>query len=92
VDDTAQLPAGVLGPDPVMLTDAADLAQRLAKGRQASDCAARTIATYALEHSPEVEGSCALQIVKDQFQKSQSFVDMYVSLLTSTGFATRDIE
>jgi hypothetical protein len=92
VDDTAQLPAGVLGPDPVMLTDAADLAQRLAQGRQASDCAARNIATYALEHSPEVEGSCALQIVKDQFQKSQSFVDMYVSLLTSPGFATRDIE
>jgi hypothetical protein len=92
VDDTAQVPAGVLGPDPVVLKDAADLAQRLAQGRQASDCATRNIATYALEHSPEVEGSCALQVIKDQFQKSQSFADMYVSLLTSPGFATRDIE
>ncbi len=92
VDDSAQVPAGVLGPDPVVLKDAADLAQRLAQGRQASDCATRNIATYALEHSPEVEGSCALQVVKDQFQKSQSFAVMYVSLLTSPGFATRDIE
>ncbi len=92
VDDTAQLPAGVLGPDPVTLTDAADLAKRLAQGRQASDCAAKNIATYALEHSPEVEGSCALQIIKDQFQKHQSLTEMYVSVLTSPGFATRDIE
>jgi len=92
VDDTGQVPAGILGPDAVTLQDAADLAQRLAQGREASDCAAKNIATYALEHSPEVEGSCSLQLSKDQFQKSQSLADMYVSILTSPGFATRDIE
>jgi len=92
VDDTGQVPAGILGPDAVTLKDATDLAQRLAQGREASDCAAKNIATYALEHSPEVEGSCSLQLIKDQFQKSQSLADMYVSILTSPGFATRDIE
>jgi Protein of unknown function (DUF1592)/Protein of unknown function (DUF1588)/Protein of unknown function (DUF1595) len=94
IDDTATVSAGVLlgePPNPVSLKGVDDLAQILIKGRQASDSAADTLATYMLEHSPDVEGSCALQTVKDSFQKSGSFADLFVSILTSPAFVTRDL-
>jgi hypothetical protein len=69
-----------------------DVAQLFLSGRQVSDCAASTLATYTLDHSPESEGSCLLQTVKDAFHQSQSLTDLFTSILTSPAFLTRDIE
>jgi hypothetical protein len=82
---TASIPA-------VKLNGAADVAQLFVGGRQVSDCAASTLATYTLDHSPEKEGSCQLQNLKDAFHQSQSFADLFTSILTSPAFLTRDIE
>jgi hypothetical protein len=76
----------------VQLKGAADVAQLFVSGRQVSDCAAGTLATYTLDHSPEKEGSCQLQNLKDAFRQSQSFTDLFTSILTSPAFLTRDIE
>jgi len=45
-----------------------------------------------LDHSPDVEGSCELQTVKNSFQTNGSFTQLFASILTSPAFATRDIE
>jgi Protein of unknown function (DUF1592)/Protein of unknown function (DUF1588)/Protein of unknown function (DUF1595) len=94
IDNTATVPAGVLlgTTTPTAVTSADDVAQLFIKGRQVSDCAADNLATYMLEHSPDVEGSCELQTVKDSFQASGSFALLFASILTSPAFATRDIE
>jgi len=94
IDDTATVPEGVLlGTDtPTKVKGADDVAQLFIKSRQVSDCAAGTLATYMLEHSPEVEGSCDLQSVKDSFQASGSFAQLFASILTSPAFATRDLQ
>jgi len=94
IDDTATVPPGVLlgTTTPTMVKGADDVAQLFIKGRQVSDCAAGTLATYMLEHSPEVEGSCDLQAVRDSFQASGSFAQLFASILTSPAFATRDIQ
>ena len=73
-----------------MLTGVSDLAQMFAKGRQVSDCAAGVLATYMLEHNPDTQGSCALQAVRDRFQTSGSFSDLFTSILTSPAFLSRD--
>ena len=80
---------GTMTPTPVSGVD--DVAQMFVQGRQVSDCAADTLATYTLEHSPDVEGSCDLQTVKDSFHTSGSFAQLFASILTSPAFATRDI-
>jgi hypothetical protein len=95
VDDSATVPAGVLLDQPsmpAMLSGVGDVAQLFVKGRQVSDCAAGSIATYTLDHSPDVEGSCELQAVRDRFLRSGSFSDLFASILTSPAFLTRDIE
>jgi len=94
IDSTSTVPAGVIlgTTTPTAVTGAADVAQLFIKGRQVSDCAADNLATYMLEHSPDVEGSCELQTVKNSFQASGSFAQLFVSILTSPAFATRDIE
>jgi len=95
LDDTATVPAGVLQDQPrvpIMLTGVSEVAQLFTAGRQVSDCAADNLATYTLEHSPDVEGSCALQTVKDRFHQGGSFPDLFASILTSPAFLTRDIE
>jgi len=95
IDDTATVPAGVLQDQPrvpIMLTGVSEVAQLFTAGRQISDCAADNLATYTLEHSPDVEGSCALQTVKDRFHQGGSFPDLFASILTSPAFLTRDIE
>jgi len=86
------LMVGVASIPAVQLKGAADVAQLFASGRQVSDCAAGTLATYTLDHSPEKEGSCQLQNLKDAFRQSQSFTDLFTSILTSPAFLTRDIE
>jgi hypothetical protein len=94
IDDSATVPVGVLqglSTMPIMLSGVSDVAQLFVKGRQVSDCAADNLATYALQHSPDVEGSCDLQTVKDQFQQSGSFPDLFTSVLTSPAFRTRDL-
>ncbi len=93
IDDTATVMTGVFEGTtrPTMVSGAADAAQMLIKGRQVSDCAADTLATYVLEHSPDVEGSCGLSAVKDSFQASGSIAQLFASILTSPAFATRDI-
>jgi uncharacterized protein DUF1592/uncharacterized protein DUF1588/uncharacterized protein DUF1595/uncharacterized protein DUF1587 len=94
IDDSATVPAGVLTDQPrmpIMLSGVGDVAKLFVTGRQVSDCAADNLATYALEHSPDVEGSCDLQNVKDRFQQSGSFPDLFTSILTSPAFLTRDL-
>jgi hypothetical protein len=76
---------------PTPVSGVNDVAQMFVQGRQVSDCAADTLATYTLEHSPEVEGSCDLGTVKDAFHTSGSFAQLFTSILTSPAFATRDI-
>jgi hypothetical protein len=94
INDTAAVPEGVLAGTTTrtMLSGADEVAQLFIKGRQVSDCAADTLATYMLEHSPDVEGSCSLQTVKDSFQASGSFSQLFASILASPAFATRDIQ
>jgi hypothetical protein len=86
--------AGVLdGGDPgtpVMLAGVNDLARRFMQGRQVSDCAAQTLVTYTLDHGQDVNGSCDLQTVKNRFQQSGSFSDLFMSVFTSPAFLTRD--
>jgi len=81
--------AGTTMPTPVSGVD--DVARMFVQGRQASDCAATNLATYVLEHSPDVEGSCDMGTVKDSFHASGSFSQLFASILTSPAFATRDI-
>lgn len=90
IDDTATVLLGTTPPTAV--TGADDVAQLFINGRQVSDCAADNLATYMLEHSPDVEGSCELQTVKDSFHATGSFTQLFASILTSPAFATRDIE
>jgi Protein of unknown function (DUF1592)/Protein of unknown function (DUF1588)/Protein of unknown function (DUF1595) len=93
IDDSATIPAGVLSGStmPVTVSGVSDVAQLFRSGRQVSDCAADNLATYTLDHSPDVEGSCGLQTVKDSFAESGSFPGLFTSILTSPAFLTRDI-
>jgi Protein of unknown function (DUF1592)/Protein of unknown function (DUF1588)/Protein of unknown function (DUF1595)/Protein of unknown function (DUF1587) len=92
IDDTATVAAGILQgqSSALMLTSASDLAKALVSGRQVSDCAVGNLATYTLEHSPDVEGSCDLQAVRDRFQQTGSFTDLFTAILTSPAFLSRD--
>ena len=94
IDDSATIPAGVLSGStmPVTVSGVSDVAQLFRSGRQVSDCAADNLATYTLDHSPDVEGSCGLQTVKDSFAESGSFPGLFTSILTSPAFLTRDID
>jgi hypothetical protein len=92
-DDSATIVPGVVagaGAAPVMVTGVGDVAKLFASGRQVSDCAADNLATYTLDHSPDAQNSCDLQTVKDRFEQSGSFSDLFVSILTSPAFLTRD--
>jgi hypothetical protein len=94
IDDSAAILPGVLQgmPDmPATVQGVNDLARIFASGRQVSDCAALNLATYTLDHSPDVEGSCGLQVIKDSFLKSGSFTELFSSILTSPAFLTRDL-
>ena len=73
------------------MSGADDLAKIFTGGRQVSDCAALNLATYTLDHSPSVEGSCGLQAIQDSFLKTGSFPDLFSSILTSPAFLTRDL-
>jgi hypothetical protein len=79
-----------IGPDldgPV--TGINDLANRLAKGRRASDCAAAHLTVLTVDHRDAVD-SCELQQVKDAFVKSGSFAELFKAIVTSPAFLTRD--
>ena len=102
VDTTADIPVGVLTGIPantmvgtagfVHVNNVSDMAQLFLSGRQASDCAAGTLATYTMDHSPDLENSCQLQTVRNSFKQSGSFTDLFASILKSPAFLTRDIE
>lgn len=94
IDDTATTPAGVLQSNsgmPVKVSGASDVARIFVTGRQVADCAVDNLTTYTLGHSPDVEGSCDLQMVKDNFAQSGSFPALFTSILTSQAFLTRDL-
>jgi len=93
LDVTATVPAGVLGGSDmaISLGGVNDLARAFAEGRQISDCAAQNLAAYMLAHSPDAEDSCELQTVKNAFQKSGSFSELFSAILTSPAFLTRDL-
>jgi hypothetical protein len=67
----------------------ADLSTRLRSGTRLAYCAASHLAEYSLGHDPNAQNSCELQVVKDAFAKSGSFVDLYRALVTSPGFVSR---
>jgi hypothetical protein len=94
IDTTASVVGGILegSTDTVMLTDVNDLAQRLAQGRQVSDCTVEHLATYTLDHSPSVEHSCELNTLMDRFRQSGSFSELFTAILTSPAFLTRDLD
>jgi Protein of unknown function (DUF1592)/Protein of unknown function (DUF1588)/Protein of unknown function (DUF1595)/Protein of unknown function (DUF1587) len=71
--------------------DVNDVAARLAMGRRASDCAVVHLAKFTLDHNPDVENSCLIQKVKDDFAKSGSFPALFKAILTSPAFLTRDL-
>jgi hypothetical protein len=85
----ANVLAGTTGP--VTLSGVDDVARLFSNGRQVSDCAAATLATYTLDHSPDAEASCELQAVKDRFSQSGSFSELFQSILTSPAFLSRDL-
>jgi Protein of unknown function (DUF1592)/Protein of unknown function (DUF1588)/Protein of unknown function (DUF1595)/Protein of unknown function (DUF1587) len=94
LDVSAIVDAGLLqgqGDAPVMLKGVSDLAQLFANGRQVSDCAAGTLATYLLEHNPDAQGSCELQTVRNRFQQTGTFSDLFTAILTSPAFLSRDL-
>jgi hypothetical protein len=81
-----------VGPDldgPVM--DVNDVASKLAQGRRASDCAVVHLAKFTLDHNPDVENSCQMRQVKDDFAKTGSFPALFKAILTSPAFLTRDL-
>jgi len=67
-----------------------DLAQRLAKGQRAPDCAARNLLKMTLNHDPTAQGSCELDRIKRDFVASGSFAEFFKAILTSPAFLTRD--
>ena len=93
IDTTATVAAGLLldaSSMPIALKGVGDLAKALSGGRQVSDCAAGVLATYMLEHSPDTQSSCAFQAVRDRFQQTGSFSDLFTAILTSPAFLARD--
>jgi hypothetical protein len=95
IDASATVVAGILADEPpnspVMLSSVADLARIFATGRQVSDCATGALATYMLEHDPSAQNSCELQTLRDRFHQGGSFADLFLSILTSPAFLTRDL-
>jgi hypothetical protein len=68
-----------------------DVAAKLAMGRRASDCAVVLVSRYTLDHNPDVENSCQIQEVKNNFAASGSFHDLFRAIVTSPAFLTRDL-
>ena len=68
-----------------------DVVAKLKAGRRASDCASRNMAAIVLGRSVATDTSCAFATVKDRFAKTGSFADYFRAMLTSSGFATRDV-
>jgi len=67
------------------------IADKLIAGRRAADCAAVHLAKYALYHNPDVENSCQIQKIKDNFASTGKLVDLFKAIVTSPAFATRDL-
>jgi hypothetical protein len=44
-----------------------------------------------LDHNPELENSCQMKQVKDDFAKTGSFPQLFRAILTSPAFLTRDL-
>jgi hypothetical protein len=68
-----------------------ELGTKLASGRRATDCATVYLSKFMLDHNPDVENSCMIEQVKDNFSKTGSFTDLFKALLTSPAFLTRDL-
>jgi hypothetical protein len=93
IDSSATI-AAALGSDlGGTLADAKALAAKLiteSPSRRVAYCAAGWLSHYAMGHDSNMENSCALQAVKENFYKSGSFIQFYRDLVTSSGFVTRD--
>jgi hypothetical protein len=90
VDASATLKS--LGPDlDGPITGLPDVVAKLKAGRRASDCASRNMAAVVLGRSVATDTSCAFEDVKDHFAMTGSFADYFRAMLTSPGFATRDV-
>jgi len=68
-----------------------EIGDKLAAGRRAADCATVHLARYTLDHNPDVEKSCQIQGIKDNFAKTGKFVDLFKAIVTSPAFLTRDL-
>jgi len=94
LDTSAVVQAGILAGStgmPVTLANVEQMAALFAAGRQVSDCTAETLTTYTLDHNPTTENACELQALRDRFEQSGSFSDLFTSILTSPAFLTRDL-
>ncbi|HKQ68189.1 MAG TPA: DUF1592 domain-containing protein [Polyangiaceae bacterium] len=90
VDTTAEIVR--LGEDiDGLVANVTEVAVRFSKGRRAPDCVVQTLARYTLDHNPDVENSCQIQQVKDEFAQNGSFSQLFKSILTSSAFLTRDL-
>src|SRR5450432_663896 len=66
-----------------------DLITRLGSSRDFPDCAAGRLAAVAVGRTVSDDNSCALQAVRDDFAKSQSFMGLFRAIATSPGFLAR---
>jgi hypothetical protein len=90
VDSSATLRG--LGPDlDGPISGLPDVVAKLKGGRRATDCASRNLAAIVLGRSVATDTSCAFQDVKDHFAQTGSFAEYFHAMLTSPGFATRDV-
>ncbi len=67
------------------------VAAKLQAGRRAADCAVDRLAKFTLDHNPEVENSCEIHRVMDEFVTTGSLGTLFRSLVTSPAFLTRQI-
>jgi hypothetical protein len=67
-----------------------DLIARLKSSRQFADCTAGKLVNIALGRVVTTDNSCALQSVRDQFAKAESFTGLIRAVATSQAFLTRD--
>ena len=88
IDQTATVSVGTSLDGPA--NGLGDLIARLKGSRQFADCTAGKLVNIALGRIVTMDNSCALQSVRDQFAKSESFTGLIRAVATSQAFLTRD--
>lgn len=66
-----------------------DLIARLESSRDFADCSAGRLAAVAVGRTVADDNSCALQALRDDFARNQSFTGLFRAIALSPGFMTR---